>query len=310
VSATAHLDRDLDLAELDAQVERAIRLGKPDGLRVLGYGEFSLVLGWPAAEPLLAVKRLPPFRDELQLERYRELLDRYVGALRERGVRAVPTQVRRGGAGSAGLHVYLVQPLVPRDELLNVVLRKAEPDHAAGLLDDLVAIVMRSVDERVGLDAQAANWVVDGPALATVDVSTPLMRDAGGRDAIELELFLSIYPWAVRPALERIAPSVMGQYFEARTVLVDFASNLIKERLERRLPALLRAANERVEPPISEHEVRRYFVRDRRFWLLMQWLRRADRAWQRQVRRRPYPFVLPPPYHYGPPEIDEPRREP
>ena len=51
--------------------------------------------------------------------------------------------------------------------------------------------------------------------------------------------------------------------------------------------------------------MRRYFARDRRLWLLMQRLRRADRAWQRRVRSRPYPFLLPPPYRYGPPELPE-----
>lgn len=39
----------------------------------------------------------------------------------------------------------------------------------------------------------------------------------------------------------------------------------------------------------------------RRLWLLLQRLRRFDRAWQRHVRRRSYGFLLPPPYRYGPP---------
>ena len=64
-----------------------------------------------------------------------------------------------------------------------------------------------------------------------------------GRDLLDLDLFLSIYPWAMRPALARIAHGVMAQYHDPRTVLVDVASNLIKERHERWLPALLEAAN-------------------------------------------------------------------
>jgi hypothetical protein len=98
---------------------------------------------------------------------------------------------------------------------------------------------------------------------------------------------------------------VMSQYHDPRTVLVDFGSNLIKERLEQWLPALCDAANEHVTPPLTERALRRYFARDKRFWLSMQRLRRIDRAWQRQVRRRPYPFLLPPPYAYGPPELPE-----
>jgi hypothetical protein len=302
--------RDLDLSELDGAVEQAIRTGKPDGLRVLGYGEFTLVLGWPTDRPQLAVKRLPLFRDQLQLECYHAILQSYVEALRERHVPVVATELRYTPLCRDGLHAYLVQPLSPARTMLNFALREAEPGHGARLLDALAALVVESVDQRIGLDAQAANWSVDGDSLATVDVSTPLMRDAAGRDRLDLDLFLSIYPWAVRPALARIARPVIAQYHDARTVLVDVASNLVKERHERWLPALLEAANARVQPAITEQEVQHYFVRDRRLWLLMQWLRRADRAWYRQVRRRPYPFLLPPPYRYGPPKIPNPRSEP
>jgi hypothetical protein len=49
-----------------------------------------------------------------------------------------------------------------------------------------------------------------------------------------------------------------------------------------------------VEPPISAAETERYCRDDARMWDLLQRLRRADRWWQRTVRRRPYPFLLPP----------------
>lgn len=202
-------------------------------------------------------------------------------------------------------HGYLVQSLVPGDALLDRVLGVAEPDRGVALLAALVALVADTVDGRVGLDAQVANWAVSGDALACLDLSTPLMRADEGRDLLDLSLFLSIYPWALRPPLRRIAHDVMGQFHDPRGVLVDVASNLVKERLDHWLPALLEAANERVSPAITEEEVRRYFARDKRLWLLMQALRRADRAWQRRVRRRPYPFLLPPPYRYGPPELPE-----
>jgi hypothetical protein len=298
----------LDLVALDEAVEEAIGAGAADGLRVLGYGEFTLVLGWPTERPALAVKRLPLFRDEAQLERYRDVLERYVESLRRRGVPVLATDLRRPPtADPAGLRAYLVQPLVAREEMLNVVLREAEPAQGAALLETLAEMVANCVDERVGLDAQAANWAVDGRALLNVDVSTPLLRDPAGRDELDLDLFASVYPAAVRRVLARVAPGVMAQYHDPRTVIVDAASNLIKERHEHWLPALLEAANARVSPPITEREVRRYFARDRRFWLAMQWLRRGDRAWQRRVRRRPYQFLMPPPYRYGPPEIPDPR---
>ncbi len=48
-----------------------------------------------------------------------------------------------------------------------------------------------------------------------------------------------------------------------------------------------------VEPPITSEEAERYYRDDARMWELLQRLRRADRWWQRTVRRRPYPFLLP-----------------
>ena len=294
----------LDVDELDGAVEAAIRAGEPGSLRVLGHGELTLVLGWPTARPEMAVKRLPVFRDRERLERYDALVHRYVRELERRGVGVVPTQLRWVEADD-GVHGYLVQPLVARDAQLDRVLATAEPERGAQLLGALAAHVASTVDAEVGLDAQVANWAVDGERLSCFDVSTPMLRGAGGADELDVDLFLAIYPWALRGVLKRIAHGVMGQYHDARTVLVDVASNLVKEDLDRWLPALLTAAGEHVAPAIDEAEVRRYFTRDRRLWLAMQHLRRADRWWQRAVRRRPYPFLLAAPYAYGPPELPE-----
>ena len=294
----------VDVEALDAEVESAIRAGEAGSMRVLGYGEFTLVLGWPTTRPEVAVKRLPAFRDADQLARYEETLRRYVGGLEGRGVAVMPTELR-GTPARGELHAYLIQPLAPRDALLNSVLGTAPAARGRELLNMVAGHVAATVDGSLGLDAQAGNWMVSGDGLVILDVSTPLMRSAQGRDELDLALFESIYPPAVRGLLRRIAPMVMSQYHDPRTVLVDFGSNLIKERLEQWLPALCDAANEHVTPPVTERALRRYFARDKRFWLSMQRLRRIDRAWQRQVRRRPYPFLLPPPYAYGPPELPE-----
>jgi Family of unknown function (DUF6206) len=293
----------LDIGQLDSAVEDAIEAGEAGSLRVLGYGEITLVLGWPSAGPELAVKRLPPFAGGEQIDRYEDLLHRYVGALSGRGVPVIATELRRvAGRAPRG---YLIQPLVPREQQLNLILRDARTDRGAALLDVLAEHVVGAVDAELGLDAQASNWAVDDGRLACFDVSTPLMRSPDGKHRLDLSLFLSIYPWALRRLLVPVAHSVMSQFHDARTVLLDVASNLVKEHLDRWLPQLLASANRRVSPPIDEAEVRRYFARDRRLWLLMQQLRRADRTWQRRVRHRPYPFLLPPPYHYGPPELPE-----
>ncbi len=74
---------------------------------------------------------------------------------------------------------------------------------------------------------------------------------------------------------------------------VDLAGNLLKERLAGWIPSVIEAVNRTVEAEITEDEVRRYYRSDARLWGLMLRLRRADRWWQRRIRRRTYPFLLP-----------------
>lgn len=296
---------EVDVERLDAAVDGAIREGQPRGLRVLGYGEITLVLGWPSDDPVVAVKRLPPFPDTRRLDAYADLLQRYVEILKERGVAVVETEIcSHSGVGHA-VRAYLVQPFVPRERHLNVLLRTAAGEYATNLLLQVVDNVCRCVDREVGFDAQAANWFVEAGRLGCFDVSTPMLRGPDGREQLDIALFLAIYPWIARPALARIAPGVMAQYHDPRTVLLDFASNLHKEGLDKHVPALLRLANAKLADPLSEADVRRYFRQDKMLWALMQRLRLADRAWQRHVRRRPYPFLLPARYRYGPPRRHE-----
>ena len=75
------------------------------------------------------------------------------------------------------------------------------------------------------------------------------------------------------------------------------ACNLIKEGLGRWLPTFVAATNRRLGPahgkPLTLREVEKYYADDARMWGLLQVMRRADRYWQRKVRRRPYQFLLP-----------------
>jgi hypothetical protein len=289
----------VELAPLDAAVEQAIDRGRASGLRVLGFGEISLVIGWPTGDPAVAAKRLPVFGPGTQPAAYAALVARYVGELRGRGVDVVDTEVHVLPAAD-GAHVYLTQPLVAREDVLTAVLARAGREERTQLLRRLVESIVLAVDDGLGLDAQAGNWAVDGDRLALLDVSTPMLRSADGRQALELPVFLSIYPWALRRALHPVADHVMAQYHDRRTVLLDVASNLHKEELDSCVPLLLAEANAHIRPAITIGETMRYFRRDRALWLAMQRLRRADRAWQRTVRRRRYPFLLAPPYRYGP----------
>jgi hypothetical protein len=127
-------------------------------------------------------------------------------------------------------------------------------------------------------------------------VTTPLLRDAERRERLDTELFMASLPAAFRPVVRRfMLDDILDPYYAPRPAALDVAGNLHKEGLARWVPDLVELANARLGIDLDIDEVRRYYRRDARLWSLLQRARRVDRAWQRHVRRRPYPFLLPGP---------------
>ncbi|MBZ0238816.1 MAG: DUF6206 family protein [Deltaproteobacteria bacterium] len=285
---------DDELAALDRAVEEALASGDASHLHVLGYGEISSVLACETARGTVAVKRLPPFPDAARFRAYRALVDDYVAALAARGITAVATEVRAVERAGGALVAYHVQPLLPADRMLPRLLAGLGEAEAAALFERVVASICAFVDAGHGLDAQLSNWLLDGDRLAYLDLSTPLLRDAAGADRLDRGVFMASLPWLLRPLAARfLLDDILAKYFDRRGVLLDLLGNLHKERLAHLVAPFLEVIGDRVTPAIDAAEVARYYRQDARSWALLQRLRRLDRAWQRRVRRRPYPFLLP-----------------
>ena len=113
-------------------------------------------------------------------------------------------------------------------------------------------------------------------------------------EVLDTGIFLASLPWLLRAPVRRfVLPGILERYHQPRTAVLDLAANLIKEQLADKIGMVLAAANDRLDPPLSEHEVRSDYRSDARTWALLQSVRRADRTWQQRVRRRSYPFLLP-----------------
>lgn len=285
---------DQDLVTADAAVEHALRTGSSRGLPIVGHGEISTVLAWPPERPRAVVKRLPVFPNRNGLDAYRRLLADYTSTLADRGVDVVETELRAVPADAP--RPFLVQPLVPADQLLSVGLADpaATDDWAGAMLVQLVDIVLACVDDRVGIDAQVSNWARSSSGSPLyLDVSTPFLRDRGWEDRLDLTWLCSVYAAASRPVIRRaIAPGVVAAYHDPRRVLVDLGANLHREGLTQHVGRLVDAAARR-GVRLDPRDMRRFFVANTRTWRALRAMRRADAAWQRRVRRRPYPFLLP-----------------
>jgi hypothetical protein len=282
------------LAELEGRVDRALTTGDESGIEVLGYGEISCVLAWRAGNDAFAAKRLPPFDTKTRLEAYRTAFDAYLRALDRCGVNVVPSLLESTTSADGRLAAWCLQPLLESTELAPRWLKQAGTGGAEWLFERISDHVVASVGPTLGLDGQLSNWAVVDHEVVYFDVTTPMMRDGEGREALDTDLFLASLPWALHALVRRfLLDSILDKYYSPRGVLVDLLGNLIKEGVSDLLSLGLEIVNTTVEPAIDEAEVRRYYREDAAMWVLLQRLRRIDRAWQRRIRKRQYPFLLP-----------------
>lgn len=282
------------LARVEAQVQHALDTGDERGLEVVGYGEISTVLRVQTPHGDFACKRLPRFETRARFEAFDALLQAYLAALERGGVVPAHTEAVIVPAVQGGVVAYCVQPSLPVETLAPRLLAGATETQGAAVLSRIFSALRGVISDRVGIDGQLSNWVLNGDELLYLDITTPLLRDEQGRDALDYGVFVASLPWLLRGVLERfVAPGIAAKYFDLRQVLRDFVANLFKERLERWVPLALETANRFVSPPLTLDEVRSYYRSDAMMWAVLQRLRRWDRSWQRKVRRRQYPYLLP-----------------
>ncbi|UKD58658.1 DUF6206 family protein [Amycolatopsis sp. FU40] len=284
-----------DLDALERQVQAALRSGDYGVFDVLGHGEDTLVLKVRTGEGTFACKRLPPFPDCDRFQRYEETLARYVGQLSAHGITVAPTELRYLSRGRSGGVAYCVQEALPPARLCSKLLHTRDLGWAKSFFARYLTAIGRAARPDLGLDAQASNWFDLDGELVFVDVTTPFLRDGRGREQADVGLLLTSLPWILRGAVKAVMlKAATDKYYSTRGIVLDFLGNLYKDRLDSLVPVFLEQANERLEVPLSSGEVARYYAGDARMWAIVQRLRKADRFWQRTVRRRTYPFLLPP----------------
>ncbi|MEZ4361186.1 MAG: DUF6206 family protein [Kofleriaceae bacterium] len=285
---------DGQLRELEGRVQRALADYDDSALEVMGYGEVTVILRMRADRGDVACKRLPVFPTRERFERYRALLDDYLSRLAAAQVAVPPTRLWHMDGSDGKVIAYCLQPAFPAETVANIYLREAPPEQALEWFEAVLEATTRAVSPTVGFDVQASNWVWNDGELVYFDVTTPFLRDERGREQLDVKLFMSSMPWALRePVRVLLSRSIFDKFYTARGAILDLLGNLFKERLGDLVPLFLSRANPMLPEPITEAQVRAYYEEDARMWTLIQRLRGADRWWQRHVRRRVYPFLLP-----------------
>lgn len=287
---------DEELVQLESDVGKALDGKGQEQLNIMGYGVTAVVFGVPAGAPTVVAKRLPPGATQAEFDHHRDLVLDYVDQMRHAGVAVLDTEVKgvpsEGPAG--GITGYVLQPVLDKATLGPSILRGADPAEGHPLVSTIVELVAGFTTDRRGIDAQITNWAwVDG-SHRYIDVTTPFVLDDDGKVAVDLEIFLKAAPAVAKGQYRKELPGAISRYCDTRFTLVDLCGLLYKDDLDDWVPVVIEECNKVVDRPITIDEARKHYDGEVKTWSLMNRALRADRWWQRNVRRRRYGFFVPP----------------
>ena len=289
-------------------------------IKILGFGEISLVFEILDDPERLAYKRIPIFDNEKQVKRHLWAYNEYCKILNEEIGLNLPEHKALWFKDHKGqIQFYCVQQKIDPEAVGNKVIHNISNDE----IEKLILLTMRELqkvwtfnDESriydVGIDGQISNFVVidydhrnprinDDSKLLYLDTSTPLFRK-NNIEAMEAELFLKSAPSFLRFLLKALfVQEVVDRYYDWRSVTIDLIANFFKEQKPEIIPRLIRRINrffkEEVTDfeiePITFEEVHKYYKNDKMIWVVFQNARRFDRYMKTKLLKKTYDFYLP-----------------
>jgi hypothetical protein len=292
-------------------------------IKLLGYGEISIVFELVNDLAPIAYKRLPIFESEIQVKRHISAYIKYHEILMRLGIEVPPEDSIWIRSSNNKIVLYCAQEKISPETIGNRIIHDKITKKD---FQQLILLIMRKLSKiwlfnkrskkfQVGIDGQISNWSLIGydsgkpeisedNQLLYLDTSTPLFR-VNGIEAMEPDLFLKSAPSFLRWLLKALfVEEVVGRYYDFRLVAIDLLANFYKEQKPNLIPESLNIINtffnEEVSelkiPPLTYNEIYSYyngFLGDKQIWVIFQNARRIDRYLQTRMLKKKYDFYLP-----------------
>ncbi|TFG07998.1 MAG: hypothetical protein EU539_03525 [Promethearchaeota archaeon] len=289
-------------------------------IKILGYGEISLVFEIIGDPENLAYKRIPIFDNEEQVEKFISGYKKYCEILKEElGYNLPESDIIWFRDKKENIQLYCIQKKVIPESVCNNVIHQVTDKE----VETLVLLVLKEMKKLwsysrnneiidLGLDGQISNFaiidydvnnpkVTEDKRLWYFDTSTPFVR-TNGEEAWDFELVLKSAPGFLRGILKRLyLEETVGRYYDWRKVSIDLVANFFKEKREELVPSLIvivnnffkKEASEFEIEPLTFEEIEDYYKDDAKMWEIFQKVRKFDRFIKTKILRKKYPFYLP-----------------
>ncbi len=289
-------------------------------IKILGFGEISLVFEIVGDPEQIAYKRIPIFKNEKQVNRHIWAYNEYNRILsQDVGLNLPKYDVVWFKDNEDKIQFYCIQEKISSESVGNKVIHDLSTED----VKTLVLLVMREMKKvwvhsknhetlDLGLDGQISNFAIIGydpnnpkiekdTKLLYFDTSTPMFRK-NGIEAMDAELFLESTPSFLRFLVKAaFLDEVIDRYYDWRLVTIDLIANFFKEQKPELIPGIIRQINKffREEAsefnmePITFEEVQKYYKNDKMIWVIFQNARKIDRYIKTKLFKKKYDFYLP-----------------
>ena len=310
--------------EVLKKLERSIDTYDPENgevpIKVLGFGEISLVFELLDDVEPIAYKRIPIFDNEKQVNRHIWAYNEYNRLLnQEVGLNLPEYDVAWFKDDDDKIQFYCIQEKISSESVGNRVIHQLNEKD----IETLILLAMREMKKvweysknhetiDLGLDGQISNFALIGydpnnpkidinTKLVYFDTSTPMFR-TNGEEAMDAELFLKSTPSFLRFLVKAMfLDDVVDRYYDWRLVTIDLIANFYKEQKPELIPGIIQKVNEFFAneasdfemEPITLVEVQKYYKNDKRIWVIFQNARKLDRFIKTKLFRKRYEFYLP-----------------
>lgn len=306
------------------KLERSIDTFNPEKgevpIKILGYGEISLVFEIVGDPEQIAYKRIPIFDNEKQVNRHIWAYNEYNRILIEEVGLILPEyDVAWFKDEEDKIQFYCVQEKISSESVGNRVIHEVNTED----IHTLILLAMREMKKvwlysknhetiDLGLDGQISNFAVIGydpnnpkiredTKLIYFDTSTPMFRK-NGIEAMDAELFLKSTPSFLRFLVKAaFLDEVVDRYYDWRLVTIDLIANFFKEQRPELIPGIISQVNKFFNEeasefnmePITFEEVQKYYKNDKMIWVIFQNARKIDRYLKTKLFKKKYDFYLP-----------------
>jgi len=310
--------------EVLKKLERSIDTYNPEKgevpIKILGFGEISLVFEIVGDPEQIAYKRIPIFKNEKQVNRHIWAYNEYNRILsQDVGLNLPKYDVVWFKDNEDKIQFYCIQEKISSESVGNKVIHDLSTED----VKTLILLVMREMKKvwvhsknhetlDLGLDGQISNFAIIGydpnnpkiekdTKLLYFDTSTPMFRK-NGIEAMDAELFLESTPSFLRFLVKAaFLDEVIDRYYDWRLVTIDLIANFFKEQKPELIPGIIRQVNKFFKEeasefnmePITFEEVQKYYKNDKMIWVIFQNARKIDRYIKTKLFKKKYDFYLP-----------------